>query len=164
MEVANILEQFADALEFKGESPFKIAAYRRASRVIAELKQDILDVWRQGRLKEIPGIGKALVEKLDQYLTTGRIRQFDELLAQVPKGLFDLLGIQNFGPKTAALAFKHLGVETVEDLRKVIEDGRLATLPGMGAKRLRISGKALNSMKLRNLAFPLEWHCRLSMK
>jgi DNA polymerase (family 10) len=130
------LEQFADALEFKSELPFKVAAYRRASRVIAELQEDILEVWRQGRLQEIPGIGKALVEKLDQYLTTGRIRQFEELMTRVPKGLFDLLSIQNFGPKTAALAYKHLGVESIDDLRKVIENGSLAKLPGMGAKKV----------------------------
>ena len=135
-EIAKLLEQFADMLEFKGELPFKVAAYRRASRSISELPEDIMQVWREGRLQEIPGVGKALVEKLDQYLTTGHIRQFDELLSQVPKGLFDLLSIQNFGPKTAALANKHLGVESIDDLRKVIQDGRLAKLPGMGAKKV----------------------------
>ena len=59
LEVAKILEQFADALEFTGELPFKIAAYRRASRSISDLQDDIMEVWRQGRLHEIPGVGKA---------------------------------------------------------------------------------------------------------
>ena len=134
--VVNILEQFADVLEFKGETPFKINAYRRAARNIGDLSEDIKKIWQEGRLSEIPGVGKALVEKLDQFLRTGRIRRLDEHLKTVPKQLFELLSIQNFGPKTAALAYKELGVETLKDLHTVAHNGRLATLPGMGPKKV----------------------------
>lgn len=134
--VVDILEKFADVLEFKGEMSFKINAYRRAARSIGDLTEDIEKIWREGRLSDIPGVGKALVEKLDQFLRTGRIRQLDEHLKTVPKELFELLSIQNFGPKTAALAFKELGVETLKDLSVVAQDGRLAKLPGMGPKKV----------------------------
>lgn len=134
--VIEILEKFADVLEFKGENVFKVNAYRRAARTIHDLSEDIEKIWAEGRLGQIPGIGEALQSKLDQFLREGRIRQFDELLESTPRELFNLLSIQNFGPKTAALAYKDLGVETLADLRRVIENGTLAQLPGMGAKKV----------------------------
>lgn len=141
--VVEILKQFGDVLEFKGEVAFKINAYRKAARTIEDLTEDIEKVWREGRLNDIPGVGKALAEKLDQFLSSGRIRQLDEHLETVPKELFALLSIQNFGPKTAALAYKELGVETLSDLRAVAEDGQLATLPGMGPKKVENIIKSL---------------------
>ncbi|RPH90405.1 MAG: DNA polymerase III, partial [Calditrichaeota bacterium] len=143
--VVDILEKFANLLEFKGENLFKINAYRRAARTIAELGEDIEKVWQEGRLDQLPGIGDAIREKVNQFLLEGRIRQFDELAAAAPREIFDLLSIQHFGPKTAALAFKELGVETVADLRRVLEDGSLSTLPGMGPKKCE---NILKSLKL----------------
>jgi DNA polymerase (family X) len=134
--VVEILEKFADVLEFKGENVFKVNAYRRAARTIHDLGEDIEKIRSEGRLGQIPGIGEALQAKLDQFLREGRIRQFDELLESTPRDLFDLLSIQNFGPKTASLAYKELGVESLGDLRRVIENGALAKLPGMGAKKV----------------------------
>ncbi len=141
-DVVDILLKFADVLEFKGEAPFKVNAYRRAAWNISDV-EDVEKLWREGRLGDVPGVGKALVEKLDQFFRTGHIRQLDEHLENVPKDLFDLLSIQNFGPKTAALAYKELGVETVDDLRAVVEDGRLANLPGMGPKKVANIKKSL---------------------
>lgn len=135
-EVVDILEKFADILEFKGELGFKVNAYRRAARAIADLGEDIEQMWRDERLSEIDGVGKALQDKIGQFLDSGHIRQLDEHLKTVPKELFQLLQIQNLGPKTAALAYKELGVETIEDLSTAIEDGRLVELSGMGPKRI----------------------------
>jgi len=142
-QVAQILERMADVLEFQNEMPFKVNAYRKASRTIGELAEDVEKVWQEGRLDQIPGIGKGLQEKIEQFLSTGQIPQLDEMMQKVPKDLFELLTIQNFGPKTAAMAYKQLGVETLDDLRKVIEDGRLATLPGMGEKKVENIRKGL---------------------
>ena len=136
LQVVEILKQFGDVLEFKGEAVFKVNAYRKAARTIEDLSEDIEKVWQEGRLNDIPGVGKALAEKLDQFLSTGHIRQLDQHLQTVPKELPALLSIQNFGPKTAALAYKELGVETLSDLLTVAEDGRLAGLPGMGSKKI----------------------------
>ncbi|MBN1481644.1 DNA polymerase/3'-5' exonuclease PolX [candidate division KSB1 bacterium] len=141
--VVDILEKFSDVLEFKGEVGFKINAYRKAARNIADLSEDILKVWREGRLGDIPGVGKALQDKIGQFLETGHIRQLDEHLRTVPKDLFKLLEIHNFGPKTAALAFNELGIETLEQLGDAIADGRLATLPGMGPKKVENIKKSL---------------------
>jgi len=145
--VAEILEQIADLLEFHGEVIFKINAYRKAGRVISEMTEDIETVWQEGRLAEIPGIGKGLQASIDEYLKTGGIRQQQELLNKSPRQLFELLRVQHFGPKTASLAFRELGVQTLEDLDKVIEDGRLAQLPGMGAKKVDNIRKGLQLVK-----------------
>ncbi len=134
--IAEMFEKIADVLEYQGEIPFKVNAYRKAARVIRDMQEDIEDVWREGRLEQIPGIGKALATKIDEYLTTGKMTKYEEVVKSVPAGLIELLEIQNLGPKTVALANKELGVESLDDLKRVIEDGRLAQLPGLGEKKV----------------------------
>ena len=163
-DTADILDRFGDVLEFLDESRFKINAYRRASRAITEMADDIEVMWKEKRLGDIPGVGKALQEKISQYLQTGRISQLDELLKQTPKDIFDLLSIPYYGPKTAALAYKQLGVETLDDLQKQIDSGALAELPNMGAKKVE---KIKNGLQRRlqanerfsiGLAWPMAEH------
>ena len=135
-EIADIFEKMADILEFKGEISFKVNAYRKASRVIKDLQKDIEDVWQEGKLRELPGIGDALVKKIDEYLTSGKISKFEEVSRDVSPELLKLLNIQNLGPKTLALAHKDLNVNNIKDLRRAIADGSLAQLPGMGQKKV----------------------------
>jgi len=135
-EIADIFEKMADILEFKGEIPFKVNAYRKASRVIKDLQEDIEQVWQEGKLRELPGIGDALVKKIDEYLTSGKISKFEEISRDVPPELLNLLNIQNLGPKTLALVHKNLNVKKIQDLLRVIADGSLAQLPGMGQKKV----------------------------
>ena len=135
-EIADIFERMANILEFKGEIPFKVNAYRKASRVIKDLQEDIEDVWQQGKLRELPGIGNALVKKIDEYLKSGKISKFEEISRDVSPDLLNLLNIQNLGPKTLALAHKNLNVNNIQDLLRVIADGSLAQLPGMGQKKV----------------------------
>ena len=118
-EIAEIFEKMADILEFKGEIPFKVNAYRKASRVIKDLQEDIEDVWQQGKLRELPGIGDALVKKIDEYLTSGKINKFEEISRDVSPELLNLLNIQNLGPKTLALAHKNLSVNNIQDLLRI---------------------------------------------
>ncbi len=147
IEIANIFMQMADILEFNGESPFKVNAYRKGARILEEMTEDIESVWQSGNLQDIPGIGKALYGKIESFLTHGNIPQFDELLKDTPKDLFLLLKIPNFGPKTAALAYKELKVQTLDDLKTVIESGKLESLPGMGAKRVEKIKKSVELLK-----------------
>ncbi|OQX58024.1 DNA polymerase III [candidate division KSB1 bacterium 4484_219] len=133
--IADMFEKMAAVLEFKGEMPFKVNAYRKASRVIGDLQVDIEQIWRQGRLEDIPGIGSGLAKKIDEFLRTGRMTKYEEVMADVPPGLIELLEIQNLGPKTLALAHEKLQVNNLEDLKRVLADGSLARLPGMGAKK-----------------------------
>ncbi|MDZ7262202.1 MAG: DNA polymerase/3'-5' exonuclease PolX [candidate division KSB1 bacterium] len=134
--VAEMLEKIADILEFKGAMSFKINAYRKAGRVIGDLQEDIEKLWQEGKLQTIPGVGKGMAEKLEEFLATGKMTKYEEVTRDVPPGLIELLGIQHLGPKTLALAHKELGVKGLEDLKRVIADGSLAQLPGMGEKKV----------------------------
>jgi len=135
-EIAEIFEKMADILDFKGENPFKINAYRKAARVIGDLRDDIEAIYKQGKLKDIPGVGTGIAKKIEEYLTTGKMTKYEEVAKGVPDGLVELLSIQDLGPKTLAAAYDKLGVNNLDDLKRVIEDGSLAALPGMGAKKV----------------------------
>lgn len=135
-EIAEILNHLADMLELKRELGFKVNAYRKASRVITDLQEDIAVYWQEKRLKSLPGVGDAMAKKIDEYLTTGKMKKYEEVKAEVPEELVQLLQIQNLGPRTLALAYQKFGVQNLADLNAVIEDGRLAELSGMGPKKI----------------------------
>lgn len=83
-EVADILYQMAELLELQAENRFKIIAYSKAARAIEGLPEDIATVSREGRLQAIPGVGRAIADKVEEYLKTGRIAAHQELLAKTP--------------------------------------------------------------------------------
>ena len=136
VKIAQMFDAIADVLEFKGEMVFRVNAYRRASRVLQDLREDVTVLWKDGRLRGVPGIGEGLAEKIEEYLSTGKMKRHEEITKGVPSSLIELLRIQGLGPKTLALANKRLRVETLEDLKRVIENGSLEELPGMGPKKV----------------------------
>jgi len=135
-EIAIVFSRIADALEIKGETGFKVIAYRKASRILEDLTEDIEDISKEKRLQEISGIGSGIAKKIEEYLKTGYMKKFDEALSDIPEGLLELLNIQNVGGKTVHLAYKQLGVKSLEDLKRVIDDGSLTRLYGLGGKKV----------------------------
>ncbi len=135
-ELAVIFFRIGDALEIKGETGFKVIAYRKASRILEDLTEDIEDISKEKKLQEIPGIGSGIAKKIEEYLNTGHMKKFDEALSDIPEGLLELLNIQNLGGKTVHLAYRELGVKNIEDLKRVIENGSLARLSGLGEKKV----------------------------
>ncbi|MDI6704457.1 MAG: DNA polymerase/3'-5' exonuclease PolX [bacterium] len=134
--ISEMFERMADVLEFKGENVFKINAYRKASRIIQNLTEDIENIWKMGRLREIPGVGEGIAKKIDEYLHTGKMKKYDEVTHDVSDSLIELMNIPGMGSKTLSLVHKELGVKNLEDLKMVIEDGRLARLPKIGEKKV----------------------------
>ena len=141
--IAEMFDRMADILEFKGELPFRVLAYRKASRVIQDLRDDIETIWKEGRLEEIPGIGEGMAQKIDEYLSSGKMTKYDEVTKGVPSSLIDLLNIQGLGPKTLSLAYEKLKVKNLEDLKRVIAGGSLAKLPRMGEKKVESINKGI---------------------
>jgi len=135
-EVAAILSRIADALEIKGELPFKILAYRKAARILEDLSENIETVAREKRLEEIEGIGSGIASKIEEYVQTGRMKKHRDALSGIPESLFELLNVQNLGAKTVHLMQKELGVQGIADLKRAIRDGTLASLHGMGDKKV----------------------------
>ena len=102
-EVAAILEEVANILEILGDNPYKIRAYRRASQTICELGDDLEDIWRQGKLRTVDGIGKDLQSKIEEILQTGSLNYHHELLDRVPRGVLRMLELPGLGPRTVRL-------------------------------------------------------------
>lgn len=135
-DVAALFDKIADALEVRGETGFKVVAYRKAGRILQDMAEDVEVVAREGRLETIPGIGEGLAKKIREYLETGTMSKFREVMTGLPESLLGLLDIQGLGGKTVHLMHKELGVKDVEGLKRAIADGSLARLYGMGEKKV----------------------------
>jgi len=135
-EIAALFHRIADALEIKGEVAFKVLAYRKAAAILEDLGEDVKSLADEKKLQTVPGIGSGIAAKIEEYLKTGKMKKYEEALSGIPESLLELLEVRSLGAKTVQLAHKELGVRNLEDLKKVIRDGSLAALPGMGDKRV----------------------------
>ncbi len=154
-EVAELLRLIADMLEIKGEVVYKSLAYRKAADNIEALGHDINDLWRQGALRQIPGIGEALEKKLNELLSTGRLGYLEDLREQVPVGVVSLLSIPDVGPRTAKLLWKELGALSVADVERAARAGQLRDLPGLGARSEQRILEGIESLYRRSTRIPL---------
>jgi DNA polymerase (family 10) len=133
-QVADILRYVADCLEIQGELIYKVLAYRKVADHIAALPNDIAQVWQAGQLRSIPGVGKAIAEKLDSLLSTGTFDLYERVKTEVPAGVIEMLHVPDVGPKKARLFWQELGTSSVAELHQAALAGRLRSLPGMGEK------------------------------
>jgi len=113
-EIAERFDQIASLLEINGESVHRIRAYRRASESLMNLGEPVEGIWEAGELENIPGVGKAIAEKIDEYLQTGELDFYNRLVDEVPSSLLELLVIDGVGPKKAALFWKKLNITTLD--------------------------------------------------
>lgn len=134
VEIVKVLQDIADLLDIKGESVFKVRAYQKAARSIEFLSEDVEKLVNEDRLREIPGVGDAIAKKLTELVTTGRLEYYEKLRQEFPQGIETLLEVPGIGPRTALLLIKQLGISTIDDLEKAIDEGRVARLPHMGEK------------------------------
>src|SRR3990172_4110588 len=110
-DLAEVFTSIADLLEIKGEIIYKTLAYRKAAESLTDYGRDVNDVWREGGakgLRQIPGVGEAIAEKIDELLTTGKLEFFEKLKKEVPPTLIDVLKVSGVGPKKAPPVLKHL--------------------------------------------------------
>ncbi|MDO8886119.1 DNA polymerase/3'-5' exonuclease PolX [Candidatus Oleimmundimicrobium sp.] len=160
-DVAHILDEIGEMLEIKGESSFKVRAYNRAAYAIRGLSEDINNIYHEGKLQTIPGIGKGIAERIAELLETGKLTYYEELCEHVPPGLLQLISIQSVGPKKAKLFYDKLGITTIEELLEAINKHKLRDLAGMGPKaeeNIRLGILELQRLRERILlseAYPL---------
>jgi DNA polymerase (family 10) len=133
-EFADIFERIANLLEIKGEVVFKTLAYHKAAENLRSLAEDVNGLANQGRLNDIPGVGKAIAEKIRELIETGHLGFLERLEQEVPPTLLDFLEIPDVGPKKAALFWKQANITTLPELAAAAREGRLRSLPGMGEK------------------------------
>ena len=133
-EIAEMLREIAVAYDALGENRFKIIAYNRAAETIAHHPQPVRDVWEQGTLTDLEGVGPAIAQHLDELFTTGEVSHFTKVKQGFPKGMFTLLKVSGIGPKSAYKLATELDISTIEELRTALESGAVATLEGFGEK------------------------------
>jgi len=133
-ELARILYEIGDMLEIQGELPFKVGAYRRAAESVAHSPLDIARAYRTGKPPRLPGVGKAIDEKLAELADTGRLRYYERLRRDVPPSVVTLLQVPGLGSRTAGELWRQAGISSLEDLEKAAREGRLRKLRGMSQK------------------------------
>lgn len=131
--VADILYEVADILEIKGVD-FKPQAYRRAAQNIESLSRPIEEVAAEGGLEEIPGVGKAIAEKVEEIVDTGKLEYHQKLKKGLPIKVDELLPIEGLGPKRIKLFYDKLKIKTLRDLKRAVKHKKIRKLPGMGEK------------------------------
>lgn len=134
VEVAWIFRELADLMELKGADYFKIRAYRNAARILSGLDKPLVEIWKEGGLTKVPGIGRNIAAKVSEILTTGGLKKHEELLQEFPPGLLEIMSLPGIGPKKAALLREGLGVTGLGELAGAAREKRVRTLPGMGSK------------------------------
>ena len=134
-QVADVFENIAGLLEIGGEPLFTVRAYQRAARTIQLLPAQLERMVDEDQdLREIPGIGKALAEKIKELVNTGDLAYYRKLEAEFPDGILDVMRIPGVGPKITRRLWKELGATTVAELEQAASDGRLEELPRLGKK------------------------------
>jgi len=134
LEIAKFLYEIADLLELN-EVEYKPRAYRRAAQNIEMLSEDIETLYREKKLDDIPGVGKSIASKIQEYLEEGELKYLNELRSQVPQGFQELLKIEGIGPKTAQILYKTLGIKNIHELESAIQKGKLENIKGFGRKK-----------------------------
>ena len=140
--IARIFTDIGDLLEIKSANPFKIRAYRNAADIIGHMAERIADL-TDADVRELPGIGKDLTAKIRELIDTDALAFYDELRKEFPPTLLDMLRLQGVGPKTVAVLYGELGIETLDDLEAAATEGRLRTLKGMGPKKEQLLLRSL---------------------
>lgn len=136
-EVARVLQQIADMLEFQNENPFKFRSYQMAAETIGSMGTPITDITARGgasELQKIPGIGKTISAQIIEIIETGKSSYFEEITKDVPATVLDLRRVSGIGLKTAQLLYRDFGIKSLGELKSFAENGGLASVPGLGEK------------------------------
>ncbi|MCI0527194.1 MAG: helix-hairpin-helix domain-containing protein [Nitrospira sp.] len=144
-QIAVIFRNLAALLEIRGESLFRIRAYRKASHVVNELTEDIEAIAARGGLKDLPGIGKDLAAKIQEMIQTGTLAQYEEMKKETPPVLLSFLSLPGIQPRTAHYLYEGLGIKTLEDLEGMVRSHMLRTLPEINKE---IEGKILEGIQV----------------
>jgi DNA polymerase (family X) len=154
-QLADTFTLVANLSEIKGENIYAILAYRKASESLMALPREASEYWKEGKLREIPGVGKAIAEKIDELLTTDKLGFLEKLKKEIPPSLADWLPVSGLGPKKIALIWKTLDITTLAELEAAAKEGKLRGLPGMGAKSETAILEGIASLGRRSVRIPL---------
>ena len=133
-DLAALFASMAGLLASRAENPYKVKAYRRAADSLRDLRETVGNLAERGELRTISGIGKELENKIQEFLTTGRIRAYEELKTPLPDTILEWVTLPGFSEPIVHDLFFRLGMTTWEDLEALAQSHLLQTLPGLGAR------------------------------
>src|SRR2546421_1577258 len=133
-QIADALDELGDLYELDGAIVHRVVAYRNAAKSVRDAPVSVAALAREGRVTELPGIGRTLEEKILGRLDTGTIPAAEKLRAKFPPGLVDLTRLPGLGPKRARKLFDELGIDSLDSLRAAAEEHRLRDVKGFGPK------------------------------
>src|SRR3989338_7303244 len=148
-EIAKILYNISLYLEME-EEQFKPRAYEKAARSVEALTEDVSDIYKRGGtnvLMDIPGVGEAISEKIEELILTGKLEYYEKLKKKIPVDIEGLTSIEGVGPKRVKTLYKKLKIKTVEDLEKVAKAGKIRKLGGFGEKSEQAILKGIQFLK-----------------
>ncbi len=129
--LANLFLSMAELLKKHGENPYRIRAYQRAADTIANLESPIAEVARAGDLRTLPGIGKDLATKIQEYVETGVIRAYEELKTPLPPAIRQWNVLPGLSEPIVHDLYHRLGIRTLDDLETLVRSHLLRTRPGV---------------------------------
>ena len=133
-ELARLFYEMATLLEVHDESRFRVRAYQRAAQTLEALSDDIEAIAARGDVQKLPGVGRDLAGRIDEYFRTGRIEQLERLRGGLPPSFLGLLEIRGLGPRTVKLLHDRLGVDSVERLEAICRSKEILTVAGIREK------------------------------
>ena len=142
-----ILKNIAVLLEIKGENPFKVRAYSNAAEIILQQNINIAECVENDSLKDIKGFGDALQKKITEYVQTGKISYYENLIKEFPETLIDVTKISSIGPKKAKQLFDTLNITSLDELESACFDGSLTSIKGFTPKSVEMILNSINHKK-----------------
>lgn len=136
-EAAEVLFNVATILELAEDNPYRVRAYRRAARLLLGSREDARVRLNENKELDLPGLGPRLRRKLGELLSTGHMRFYIELCADLPADITNLMMIPGVGPKLARRLHEELGLSTARDVYEAAQQGKIRQLYGFGVKRER---------------------------
>jgi DNA polymerase (family X) len=132
--IAALFDELADLYELDGAVVHRVLAYRNAAKSVREAPRSVAAMTREGKVTELPGIGRTLEEKIEALIETGTIPAVEKLRGRIPPGLVDLTRLPGLGPKRARKLYDELGIDSLDTLRAAAESNKLRDIRGFGGK------------------------------
>jgi len=167
-EISELLHIVSAAYEIKDKekNKYKVIAYDRASVAVEHLSSEAKDLWDEGKLEEVAGIGTSIAKHLDEIFRTGKSSHFEKVLKGLPPGMFELMKVSGIGAKTAYKLSKELNIVSEKDalgkLEKAVKEGRVENIEGFGEQSQESIEKAISEVKSRKKRYLLPFATELA--
>src|SRR5688572_758341 len=153
--VARLLDEISRYIELSDPNPFRARAFEKAARAVENLDEDLDALVASGEILQVSGVGKATAQIIEELVRTGTSRYLEELRAQYPPGIFELLRVPRLGLKKIGVLYSELGIASLDQLEEAARNGRVAKLKGFGAKTAEMILKGIDFARLRESQFLL---------